>query len=178
MNYTRLSAREKGVSIAGVIILGTLLGNQFVAKPLRERLSTLARVVESKEKVLGQLKQMGIELNTLKSEVTQIQRKIEAQPNKGRILALLERIQEEEGLSSHVLHMRPTGAALGKLYEETTIEVKLDAVTIEQLLKFLDSLERIGLAIGVKWLEIRHTDNPSGNLLEATVKVSTISPSA
>jgi len=172
----RLTAREKAFLIPGIVALGLLLGNQFIAKPMRERLSTVTRVVESKDKTLRQLKEMGIELKTLRSEVIRIHREIEAQPDKGRVLALLERIQEEQGLSSHVIHMRPSGAALGKRYEETTIEIKLDAVTLEQLLGFLEKLADLNLAIGVKWLEIKHTTDTSGSLLEATLKVSTISP--
>ena len=178
MRNISLTTREKGVLIAGVIILGSLLSNQFVAKPLRERVSTLDRVVESKEETLGQLKQMSNELNTLRSEVTRIHHRIEAQPNKGRVLSLLERIQEEAELSDHVIHMRPTVASLGKVYEETTIEVKLDTITLEQLLDFLSKLDALELAIGVKSLEVRHVDSSSGRLLEATVQVSTISPSA
>ena len=174
-----LTTREKGVLIAGLIILGSLLGNQFVAKPMRERLSTLNRVVGSKEKILGQLRQMSAELSTLRSEVTRLRRRIEAQPDKGRMLSLLERIQEKVGLSGHVVHMRPTAAALGKIYEETTIEVKLDAVTLEQLLGFLGHLDALELAIGIKSLEVRKVDSSSGSsLLGATVRISTISPSA
>jgi type II secretory pathway component PulM len=177
MRNIHLTTREKRVLIAGAVILGGLLGNQFVVKPMRERLSTLDRVVRSKEETLEQLKRMSTELNVLQSETKRIHQLIEAQPDKGRVLSLLEQIQEKTGLSGHVAHMRPTTVALGKAYEETTIEIKLDAVTLGQLLDFLAKLEGSELTTQVKTLEIKHVAKSSNGILEATVQVSTVSTS-
>jgi general secretion pathway protein M len=174
MRLRQLGSREKVVLAVGMLLLGGLLINQVVVRSIRERLSTLNRVVESKEKSLVQLKQMGTEFHALQADVAQLHHLLEAQPDKGRVLSLLEHLQEQCGLTGHIVHMQPTTTSVGDAYEETNIEVKLDLITLPQLIDFITKVESQDLAVGIKALEIR-LQNELQPRLEAMVQVATVS---
>ncbi len=174
MRQRQLTPREKVVLAAGTLLLGGLLTNQFVVRPIRERLSTLNRVVESKEKSLAQLKQMGSEFHLLQADVARLHHLLEAQPDKGRVLSLLEHLRDQCGLTGHIVHMQPRTTSVGDAYEETSIEVKLDLITLAQLVDFITKVESQDLAVGIKALEIR-LQNESQPKLEAMVQVATVS---
>jgi len=169
----RLSKREKTAVFFGSLILGIFVCYQFAVKPVQERLTTLKRVVQDKRKMLGQLQHMGTEHAYLKSEVDRIHRLIEHQPDKGRVLSRMEQVQKECGLLPHVQYMRPSTVTIGSRYEETSVEVKVSAITSPQLIEYLTHLETLEFVVGVKSLDVKLLDN-IGSELEATVQVATV----
>jgi len=170
----QLTKRERTVVVAGACFLVLLVILQFIVRPTTERISMLGRVVADKRDVLTDLRAKSLEYKTLAEEVDRLRSMISQQQESRTMLSAIERIGEASGLSENVLSLKPTTVTMDEEYEETVVEIRLDRITLAQLVEFLAKLESLGRAGGIKALEVRHADRSEG-ALRAVVQLATVS---
>jgi len=173
----QLMKREKAIVACGAGLLAMLVVVQFVVRPARERISTLRRVVADKRDVLAQIQAKGQDYRNLETQVAQLRSMVVPQQESRRILSTLERIREECGLPQQTLSLKPTTAAIDDKYQQTVVEVRLEGVTLAQIVAFLNRLDALVLAGGIRSLEVRRADRDPG-LLRATVQLTTVAHAA
>jgi type II secretory pathway component PulM len=173
MKYSELSVREKRSLLLGSMALAIFLTWQLVARPVQSRITSLERIVDSKQQMLQDTEKMCFDLNRLKIEVKDLETLVNEQPNTGSILAMLEKIQARIGMEKSVTRMRPSTILLGQDYEQITISLELAGVTFEKLVAFLVDVEAMKLAIGVQYIFINKMQ-PSAETLTATIDLATI----
>ena len=170
-----LTKREKTLVVGGILFLAILLGLQFVVRPAMEQVTTLRRVVADKRETLIRLRAMSVEYEKLEGEVSRLRSMIERQDQGPGILTTVERLRETAGLSENALSLKPTTVTMDDGYQETVVEIRLEGITLAQLVRFLSQLESLELAGGIKSLEVRHADRSPGSL-RAVVQLATVSP--
>jgi len=95
------------------------------------------------------------------------------------MLSSIENVRKACGLPENVLSMKPATVAIDGTYEEVTVEVRLESLTLAQLVSFLSQLDAVDAA-GITALEVRRADrnsvraNDDSPLLAATINVATI----
>jgi type II secretory pathway component PulM len=171
----QLTRREKWVVLGGLGGLALLAAMQFVVRPTQERVTTLRRVVKDKTEILTRIQDKSLEFQSLQTEIDRLQAKIAQQQESGRILSVIEGIRKSCDLPDKALSLRPTTAPLNEQYTQTTVEMRLEAVTLAQLIRFLSELDSLNLAGGIKSLDIRTTDRNVG-LLQAVIQLATVLP--
>lgn len=171
MNLTR---REKQIMVAGVFFLGLAIVFQIFVRPAIGRVKTLKRVLIEKRQLLDDLRTKSQEYNSISSELEEIRQEIGKQQVDRQILSFIERIQKDCGLMQNVVYMKPTTMAISNIYEETTIEIKLQGITLNQLIQFLSKIESSELLVGIKLLDIRRGVR-NINLLDTVIKIASLS---
>jgi hypothetical protein len=73
-----------------------------------------------------------------------------------------------------VVYMKPSTMIVNDIYERITIEIKLQSITLDQLIQFLLKIESSELTIGFKRLDIKRGVLYS-NLLDTTVQLVSLS---
>ncbi len=175
----RLAKREKLVVLGGAGLLVLLLALQFAVRPTVERASTLRRVVIEKREVLAQLRAKRLEYERLQGEIGHLHAMVAQQRGNRRMLSSIENVRKACGLSENVLSMKPATVAIDNTYEEVVVEVRLESLTLAQLVSFLSQLDAVDAA-GITALEVRRADrnsarpNDDSPLLAATVNVATV----
>lgn len=164
--------REKRILVIAVGILFLLILWQATIKPMSRRLSNEARLETEKTKTLKQLQAMSSDIHILRSGINEMHKTIASQPNQGRLLSLLEQTSKSSGLSDHILSMQPKAVAISEDYQEISAEIVIENTSLTLVLGLLSKLDELGLAIGVKSLELKQSSN---NVVNATIVVSTIS---
>jgi hypothetical protein len=167
MNLTR---REKQFLAAGVILFGLIVIFQVFARPAVSRVRTLKRVVSDKRKVLDELRVKSEQYKAISRELEKVRLEMGRRPEEGKILSLVERIQKEAGLMEKVVYMKPSTMTVDDIYERITIEIKLQSITLDQLIQFLLKIESSELNIGFKRLDVKHGVQHS-NLLDTTAEL-------
>ena len=147
---------------------------QFIVRPTTERISMLRRVVTDKREALADLQAGSREYRTLTEEVERLRSMISRQQESRTMLSAIERIGEASGLSENVLSLKPTTVTMDEEYEETVVEIRLDRITLAQLVEFLGKLESLGRAGGIKALDVRRAERSEG-ALRAVVQLATVS---
>ena len=91
------------------------------------------------------------------------------------IFSHLEKLAGDTGIRSKILYMKPTVSTPSDAYEEESVEIKMEGVTLEQIIRYLYQVENSPQFLKIKRLYIRpRLDNRQ--LLTATFRVSTFTP--
>lgn len=170
-----LTQREKQIMAAGAVLLVLIVAFQIFVRPAIRRMRTLRRVLSDKRQVLGELLAKSQEYNAISRELEKIRLEMGRQPEERKILSFVERIQKDCGLMQKVVYMKPSTMTVNDVYEETTIEIKLQSITLDQLTQFLLKIESSELTIGIRTLDIKHGVRDS-LLLDTIVKLVSLSP--
>jgi type II secretory pathway component PulM len=169
-----LTQREKQFIAAGAVLFGLIVIFQVFAKPAISRVRTLKRVVSDKRQLLGELRAKSNQFKTILRELEKVRLEMERQPEERKILSFVERIQKDSGLMQKVVYMKPSTMTVNDIYERITIEIKLQSITLAQLIQFLLKIEASELTIGIRTLEIKRGLRDS-SLLETTVQLVSLS---
>ena len=147
---------------------------QVFARPAISRVGTLTRVVSDKRQLLSELRAKSEQYKTISRKLEKIRLEMGRQPEERKILSFVERIQKESGLMKKVVYMKPSTMVVNDVYEQITIEIKLQSITLDQLIQFLLKIESSELTIGIRTLEIKRGVRDSG-LLDTTVQLVSLS---
>ena len=171
MNFWQnLQPRERlfigGAGAALVLILFFT----FVIDPLFKHAADLDRQIVTARRQLNELRTMQKDYQRQKSVVDSINSQLKKQQNFA-IFSRLEELAGQTGIRNKILYMKPTVSTPSEVYNEESVEVKMEGVTLEQLVRYLHQVENSPQLLKIKRLEIKpRFDNRQ--ILTATFRVS------
>ena len=171
MNFWQnLQPRERlfvgGAGAALVLILFFT----FAIDPLFKDSAKLDRDIVMARRQLNELRTMQQEYQRQKSVVDSINNQLKKQQNFA-IFSRLEELAGQSGIRNKILHMKPTVSTPSEVYNEESVEIKMEGVTLEQLVRYLHQVENSPQLLKIKRLELKpRFDNRQ--ILTATFRVS------
>ena len=175
MNFFRnLGTRERVfVMTAGLVVLLALLF-MVVIDPLLAHSARLDRQIVTAQRELQELQTLQRTYQRQKSVLDRINAQLKRQQN----FALLSRLEElagQAGIRNKILYMKPAAGTPSDAYDEEAVEIKMEGVTLEQLIQYLYQVENSPQFMKIKRLHIKpRLENRQ--ILSATFKVSTFTP--
>ncbi len=175
MNFLQnLGARERLFVVGGVVALLLTLLYATVIEPLMTRSSQLDRQIAKTQRDVQELHALQREYQAHKQVLDDINAKLRRQKNFA-IFSHVEKLAGDTGIRSKILYMKPTVSTPIDAYEEESVEIKMEGVTLEQLIRYLYQVENSPQFLKIKRLYIKpRLDNRQ--LLTATFRVSTFTP--
>lgn len=171
MNFWRnMQPRERlFIGGAGAALLIFLLF-KLAMDPMLKRSADLDRQIVTAQRQLSELRTMQEEYLRQKSVVDSINSQLKKQQNFA-IFSRLEELAGQTGIRNKILHMKPTVSTHSEMYNEESVEVKMEGVTLEQLVRYLHQVESSPQLLKIKRLEVKpRIDNRQ--ILTATFRVS------
>ena len=171
MNFWRnLQPRERlfigGLGSVAVVVLFFTL----VIDPLFKLSADLDRQIVAARRQLNELRTMQQEYQRQKRVVDSINAQLKKQPNFA-IFSRLEELAGQTGIRNKIVHMRPIVSTPNEVYNEESVEVKMEGVTLDQLVSYLHQVENSPQLLKIKRLEMKpRFDNRQ--ILTATFRVS------
>jgi general secretion pathway protein M len=171
MNFWQnLQPRERlfvgGAGAALVLVLFFM----FVIDPLFKRSAELDRQIVTARRQLTELRTMQQDYRRQKSVVDSINSQLKKQQNFA-IFSRLEELAGQTGIRNNILYMKPTVSTPSEVYNEESVEIKMEGVTLAQLVRYLHQVENSPQLLKIKRLETKpRFDNRQ--LLTATFRVS------
>ena len=171
MNFwQQLQPRERLFLGGGVALLVLFLFFKVAIDPLFKRSADLDRQIISARRQLAELRTMQQEYQRQKSVVDTINNQLKQQQNFS-IFSRLEEFAGQTGIRNKILYMKPTVSTPSEVYNEESVEVKMEGVTLEQLVRYLHQVENSPQLLKIKRLEVKpRFDNRQ--ILTATFRVS------
>ena len=162
----KLEARDKKILIFGGAAAALILLYALVLSPLTSDLARKRELIPRKEKDLAEMK-------VLQSEYAEIQKRLqEAQADaarRGPLLTDIDNITKRANLSSKIVSLKPQAGVETAGFKESIVEVKLENITLYDIVNYIYLLEKDTLRIRKLQFKPRY-DNPK--LLNATILVS------
>jgi len=166
----RLTRREKLLAIALAILAGGLVLFTFAVKPAIERTETLRRVISEKQDELQKLRAGSSEYIFLRDSLDNLRTKVASQEKGFELLPFLESLIREHGLAKKVATMKQQVLQLGPSHSETIVEVRLENLTLKQLVDFLRKVESSEVLARIKSLYIKK-NLANTDLLDLVVEI-------
>jgi general secretion pathway protein M len=168
--WQNLQPRERlfvGGAGAGLVLV---LFFMLVIDPLFKHSAELDRQIVTARRQLTELRTMQQDYRRQKSVVDSINSQLKKQQNFA-IFSRLEELAGQTGIRNNILYMKPTVSTPSEVYNEESVEIKMEGVTLEQLVRYLHQVENSPQLLKIKRLETKpRFDNRQ--LLTATFRVS------
>lgn len=167
----KLNTREKTILIIGLIgATGIILYGVLIA-PLYERYTNLNRLINQKESQYKEILQLKGEYLTLKDEYKGMEKAASKTKEGFSPLTFMEGVSAQAKIKDKVVSMKPTVVPIGENYRESSIEVKIEKVVLEQIMRYLHMIEGSDFPLKIKILQLKNRFDDAG-LMDASVVVS------
>jgi general secretion pathway protein M len=168
----KLGRREKLVIIAGGVAVVLLLFYRFGLSPAIERMRMLDRLVAIKERDLHQMKTLRETYLAQKRLMEEVNRSLAQRGQDFAIFSFLEDLANKTGIKNNIMYMKPAITTPGELFRESSVEMRLEGIALQQLTRYLYDIERAPQLLRVRRMHIKpRPANP--DLLDVTFQVST-----
>jgi general secretion pathway protein M len=169
--FRRLRPRERAfVIVAGVAVLVTVL-YMVVIDPLLKRTATLDRQIVNAQRQLKELYTLQQDYLRQKSVIDRINTQLKQQQRNFAIFSRLEEVARQTGVQNKIQSMKPTISPPNDAYREESVEIKMEGVTLEQLIPYLHQVENSPQLLKIKRLDIKPR-NDNRQILTVTFRVS------
>ena len=168
-----LGRREKllvWLSICSVAIFFLL---QFLVFPVLEKKDFFERGVKIKEAGLREILKLREDYDTYKKDTHGMQDILRQRKRGFTLFTFLEKAAGEAGVKSHIKYMKPSPSKGTGAFKESMVEMKLEGITLQQLVDYLYLVQSPENAVTVKRLSITESKEASG-YLNAILQVLTV----
>jgi general secretion pathway protein M len=167
----RLSNREKVIIVMGLIGAIAILVYGSVVAPLVERYTNLNRVIKQKESQYYEILKLREEYLALNKEYTELEKAASRAKEGFSPLTFMEGVSVQAKIKDKVVSMKPMLTPMGENYRESSIEVKIEKVVLEQTMRYLHLIESSEYPLKVKTLHLKSRFDDPG-LMDVSVVVS------
>jgi len=168
----QLGKREKLMIAGGGLALVLVLFYQFGLSPALDRLRLLDRLVAQKEREVHEMKTLRDTYLMQKSLMEEVNRSLNQRGQEFAIFSFLEDLANKSGVKNNIMYMKPALSTVGELYRESSVEMRLEGIGLQQLIRYLYDIERAPQILRVRRMHIKpRAANP--DVLDVTFHVST-----
>jgi len=168
----KLAKREKYlVSLAGCAFAIFFLF-QFLIFPFFEKRERLKKGIKAKENALKEISVLSAEYDAYKKGSHGIKEFLARREKGFTLFSFLEKAAGEAEVKAHIKYMKPSTSKSTGPYKESMVEMKLEAVTMKQLVGYLYRIEAPGKVISIKRMSIKQNKKEAG-YLDAVLQVLT-----
>ena len=172
MDRLNLNKREKiFVSVGAVFVILTLIYVAVVA-PYNNLMDRLDNKVALRGKQVGEVIALKNDILLLKQQLREAEQKISSVQSFSLFSFVEQKVQAVAG-KENLVYMRPKPGTQRDDFEETSLEIKLEKITLQQVVRLLYEMESADAPLNVKSLQLRNRTE-SASLLDVTMDVSTL----
>ena len=167
----RMNARERAIIIFGVIGAFAIITYGVVIGPLSDRYSTLQRMTTQKEEQYKNMLKLKEEYTVLKKEYTELEKGASRTKEGFTPLTFMENVSTQARIRDKVVSMKPRVIPIGENFRESSIEVKIEKVVLEQITTYLHLIESSVYPLKIRTMHLKSRYDDPG-MMDASVTVS------
>ena len=162
----KLESRDKKALVFGGGAAAIILLYVFVLSPLATDLSRKRELIPKKERDVVEMRALKEQYQVMQQRLQQAQA---AGSKRGPLLTEIENITKRANLSNKIVSLKPQAGMQTETFKESIVEIKLDNITLYDMVNYVYLLEKDSLRIKKLHFKPRY-DNPK--LLNSTILVS------
>lgn len=170
--WIKLTRREKYYVSVGVALVIAFLFFQFVMFPFLGAKGKIKRSIQAKEKTLKEILSLSSEYRALKAGSRDIQKALAGRPKSFTLFSFLEKQAGRARIKPNIKYMRPSTSPSTGPYSESSVEMKLEKITLKQLVEYLYLVESPKHVVKIKRISVKQSKG-SPEYLTALIQVIT-----
>jgi general secretion pathway protein M len=170
----KMNKRERYAIMLAAGVIGIFLIVTFIVEPFLSKTDQLKKSLNDKAVILEQMRQLQSEYDIL-TQKAQVSKALFSRREKGfKLYPFLGQLASEAGIKDQVSYMKPsTKVQKNSPYKISRVEMKLDAITLKQLMTYIYGVETSKNMVDIKRISISKKDKKQG-LLTAVLQVETV----
>jgi general secretion pathway protein M len=153
----RLTKREKYYVFTGVSFIVIFLIIQFGLFPLLQAKARIKRSVQVNEKALTEIISLSSEYRMLRKNTQDIQKVLALRKKDFALFSFLEKQAGRAGVKANIKYMKPSTSTIAGPYKESSVEMKLEEITLKQIVNYLYFVESPEYLVRIKRLSIKQS---------------------
>ncbi len=148
----RLNPREKTVVVIGLLILTMLFVWFALLNPYFKTMNTLDRKIAAHRHSLDKVEKMRDQIGQLRQQLADVGPRYK---NKRPLFSLVESLTVQTGVREQLLSMRPQPATTQGKFRQQLVEIRLEKISLSQLVKLLHAVEYRSGGVQVKSMQVK-----------------------
>ena len=170
--WQQFSPRERIIVAAGGALASAALVFLLIVDPLMATIDKLDRQARRKAKDSQELALVAQDYLLKQARMAKLEARMPSPPAQFSLLAFMEEATTTAQIRDRIAGMQPQAPLVVQGYQETAVDLRLDGVTLPQLLALLATIEQAPYEVQVRHLQMKPKyDNPIN--LDATLKIVT-----
>ena len=170
--WQHCSQRERIIVAAGVTVVTAALAFVLVIDPLMATIDKLDRQTRRKAKDSQELALVAQEYVVKQARIAKLEQRMPNPPAQFSLLAFMEEATTTAQIRDRIVGLQPQAPTVVEGYQETAVDLRVDGVSLPQLLALLAAIEQAPYDVQVHHLQIKPKyDNPVN--LDATLRIVT-----
>ena len=168
----QLAKREKLlISLAvGVIVL--VLAVQLAIMPFVNKRERYRNSVEAKQRDLQEMMLLRQEYLALQQDSDVVAKRLAGRPQNFTLFSFLEKAAGEAGVKDNIKYMKPSASSTKGPFKESLVEMKLEKITLGQMVGYLKLIESPVNLVNIKRISIQ-SNKKETQYLDAILQVLT-----
>jgi len=169
----KLAKREKLFVYAVVSAAAVFFLLQFLIFPFFDRMSRIQKGIPAREDTLREVAALRAEYLAREQEIQETEKAISGRKKDFTLFSFLEEAAGKARVQPHIKYMKPSDFRVSGPYRVAMVEIKLEDITLKQLVSYLSHIESPEKIIAVKRMSVRRKKEGSGRL-DALLQVVTL----
>ena len=173
----QLTGRERKMVFGAGIALVVFVVVQFGLYPLVDQRGRLQRRLVTQQKALAGMQVLRQQYQQLSRKSGSMAELLAGRPADFSLFAFLEKNASESAVKEQIAYMKPSESQEGGEFSQTRVEMKLQGISLAQLLTFIEKSESPAHLVGVAKLTVQENTKEQGTL-DATLVMVSVNPPA
>ncbi|MGH7183194.1 MAG: type II secretion system protein GspM [Nitrospiraceae bacterium] len=170
--WQQFSQRERIIVAVGGALVAAALVFLLIIDPLMTTIDTLDRQARRKAKESQELVFVAQEYLVKQARIAKLEERMPVPQAQFSLLAFMEEATTTAQIRDRIVGMQPQAPIVVQGYQETAVDLRLDGVSLPQLLALLEVIEEAPYDVRVHHLQMKPKyDNPVN--LDATLRIVT-----
>ncbi len=170
--WQHFSQRERIIVAAGGAVVAATLVFLLIVDPLMATIDKLDRQARRKAKDSQELALVAQEYVVKQARIAKLEQRMPIPPAQFSLLAFMEEATTTAQIRDRITGMQPQAPIVVQGYQETAVDLRLDGVSLPQILALLVAIEQAPYDVQVHHLQLKPKyDNPVN--LDATLRIVT-----
>jgi general secretion pathway protein M len=170
--WQHLSQRERIIVAGGGALVAAALVFVMIIDPLMTSIDRLDRQAKRKAKDSQELALVAQEYVAKQARIAKLEQRMPNPPAQFSLLAFMEEATTTAHIRDRIVGMQPQAPIVVQGYQETAVDLRLDNVSLPQILALLVAIEQAPYDVQVHHLQMKPKyDNPVN--LDATLRIVT-----
>ncbi|MCP4744937.1 MAG: hypothetical protein GY874_02185 [Desulfobacteraceae bacterium] len=171
--FNQLQKRDRLAIICAATAIGVFIIAKLMIFPIFGNLNSKHSLIKSKRQQLVQMYSLKAEAGALSKSSSNIKQELKNRPKGFTLFSFLDDLAGKTGIKSNIVSMKPSNTQLkNSSYVLSMVEIKVQSVTMEQLVNFLHGVENSRERMWVRSMTITKRTKNQG-LISSILKVET-----
>lgn len=171
----KVSRRERMVIGSGAAVVLVFLLLQLVVFPLLDKRNQLAGGIETREQALAEMRDLQAKYRELHGKANLLMNQLDGREANFSLFSFLEQMAAKSEVKKNIAYMKPSNVAGDGPFKETLVEMKLQEITLQQLVDFLILVEAPEKIVALKRVSIQENSQTKG-ALDVIMQVVSLDP--